>query len=107
MEARIHLDIFSLFYSIWYNRDTKAHQIVKYLLENSPDNSRTWSIHVRHLARQYGLPDPLDLLRQDPMPKSAFKQMVKTKVTAYHERDLREKASHNSKMTYFNVSATA
>ena len=61
------MDIFSLFYSIWYNRDTKAHQIVKYLLENSPDNSRTWSIHVRHLARQYGIPDTLDLLHQDPI----------------------------------------
>ena len=106
MEAYIHLDIFSLFYSIWYNRETKAHQIVKYLLENSPDNSRTWSIHVRHLARQYGLPDPLDLLNSDPMSKSAFKEMVKTKITAYHEKELRERAINNSKMTYFNVSST-
>ena len=41
LEGRIHRDMFSLFYSIWCNPDTKIHQIVKYILTISPENSRT------------------------------------------------------------------
>ena len=64
MEAKIHRDLFSLFYSVWYNPDSKIYQIVKYLLENSPENSRTWAVHLRYLSSKYGL--------LDPPPKSQF-----------------------------------
>ena len=30
-------------------------EVVKYLLSNSGDNSRTWVIHVRHLCHMYGI----------------------------------------------------
>ena len=106
VEGKLHRDIFSAFYSIWSQPDTKIHEIVKYLLENSCDSSRTWSIHVRHLSNRYGLEDPLICLRKDAPAKAAYKEAVKTKITAYFETQLRIAASQNSLMTYLNVAAT-
>ena len=63
IEGRIHRDMFSLFFSVWCNPDTKIHQILKYLLANSPDNSRTWAVNLRHLSKMYKLEDPLSSLQ--------------------------------------------
>ena len=41
IEGKFHRDVFSLFFSIWNNPNTKIYEIVKYLLENSTENSRT------------------------------------------------------------------
>ncbi len=106
IEARIHRDAFNIFWCIWANPDSKVNHIVKYILTTSNDNSRTWSIHLRHLSRMYGLPDPLTLLQQDPWPKSNWKETVMTKITAFHEKKLREENSDNSKMKYLNISVT-
>ena len=106
MEAKIHRDLFSLFYSVWYNPDCKIYQIVKYLLENSPENSRTWAVHLRYLSFKYGLLDPLECLKVDPPPKSQFKEHVQTKICAYYENELRTNAANNSLMEYLNVSLT-
>ena len=46
IEGKIHYDVFSLFYSIWRNPSSKIFSVVKYILETSQDNSRTWAIHV-------------------------------------------------------------
>ena len=56
MEAKIHRDVFSLFFGVWINPQSKIFQIVKYLLETSSENSRTWAVHIRHLSQKYGLP---------------------------------------------------
>jgi hypothetical protein len=39
---------------------------VKYLLENSSENSRTLAAHLRYLSIQYGLKDPVEFLKYDP-----------------------------------------
>ena len=70
IEGKIHRDIFSLFYGVWANPDTKIYQIVKYLLENSSENSCTWSAHFRHISKMYGLEDPILCLQKDPPTKS-------------------------------------
>ena len=106
IEGKIHLDIFSLFYSIWRNPDTKIYEVIKYILKNSCENSRTWAIHLKHLCEKYGLEDPLSCLNRDPPSKSIFKETVKTKVTAYYEKVLRHSASQNSAMKYLNVAAS-
>ena len=64
IEGRIHRDMFSLFFSVWCNPDTKIHQIIKYLLANSPDNSRTWAVNLRHLSKMYKLEDLLSSLQK-------------------------------------------
>ena len=103
MEANIHRDMFSLFYSAWSNPDTKVHQIVKYLLDNSNDNSRTWSANLKHISRMYDIEDPSSLMLQDPPSKAHFKNYILTKITVFHEKELRNMATNNSKIEYFNV----
>ena len=104
IEAQIHRDIFSLFFSVWRNPNFKIYDIVKYLLENSPKNSRTWSMHIQNLSQKYDLEDPLSCMKSDPPEKSIYKEYIHTKISAYYEKSLRTSAENNSKMTYLNVS---
>ena len=103
MEGKIHRDVFSLFYSIWTNEQTKIYQIVKYLLSMSCENSRTWCAFLRELSGKYNMKDPLACLSVDPPSRSEYKEYVLTKITAHHERELREAASKNSCMQFLNV----
>ena len=104
IEAKVHKDLFSLFYSIWVNPDTKIYTIVKYLLSSSSSNSSTWSIHLRYLAKQYGLEDPQNLLKLDPPSKSSFKNDVSARINAFHENELRKHEDPSQKLKYLNVS---
>ena len=106
MEGKIHRDMFSVFYSVWSNPDTKIHQIIKYLLSASSDNSRTWAINIRHIAHMYKLQDPLEYLQKPAPEKTAFKETIMTKITAFHEKELRIKAEKNTCMKYLNVNLT-
>ena len=70
----------------------------------SDSQSVTWAAHVRTLCLIYELPDPLSLLQnEDAWSKTAWKNWCSTKVTSYHERLWRDKASSNSKMIYLNI----
>ena len=70
-------------------------------------NSTTWSNHVQLLCKKYDLPSPLSLLHsKEPVSKESWKTLVKTKVTVWHEKTLREAARNNSKMIYLNVKLT-
>ena len=102
--ARLHRDIFSLFYNIWINPETKIFKITQYLLEDCPLNSHTWARHIKSLSAMYGMEDPAKLISQPPPSKSEFRNIVHTKITVYHEKKLRAAAITNSKMTYLNVS---
>ena len=104
LQAQTHRDVFSLFYSIWSNPEAKIHRIVGYLMENSPSNSRTWSIYMRNLAKMYGLPDPLSLLQETPMPKTSFKKLVQDKITSHWEQELKERARTNTCLLYTSPS---
>ena len=79
---------------------------MKYLLKNSTDNSRTWSIFIRQLSIKYGLSDPLTCLNSDPPEKSVYKEHILTKITSFYERELRENSLSNSCMSFLNVSVT-
>ena len=106
IEAKIHRDVFSLFFSVWSNPGTKIYEIVKYLLETSAPNSRTWTVHLRYLTQKYGLSDPAECLKSDPPTKSTYKEQVLTKICKFYENGLREMAQNNSRMKYLNVSLT-
>ena len=104
IEAKIHRDMFSLFYSLWCNPDSKIHQVVKYILDNSAETSTTWAINLRHICKMYSLDDPSVWLKTNPQSKLAFKEMILSRITSFHEKELRQAAMVNSKMKYFNVS---
>ena len=103
MEGKLHRDIFSLFFSVWTNQNTKIYQIVKYLLTMSADTSQTWSAHLRRISTKYDMWDPLECLNRDPPTKSQYREYVLTKITAYYEKQLRQEAKTNSCMEYLNV----
>ena len=104
IEAKLHRDIFSTLYNIWLNPQTKIYSLVKYLIENSPNNSRTWSQHVKHLAQMYGIED-IDM-KSTPPPKTKYKSSILVKITQFWETKLRKDAQNNSKMKYLNVNLT-
>ena len=106
LEASLHLDVFSLFWNIWVNPQTKVFEVLKYLLMISDDNSLTWSAHVRILFGIYNLPDPLLLLNTTPWPKQRWKNHTRIAVISYHEAIWRQKAKANVKLQYLNVQAT-
>ena len=103
LEATLHLDIVSLFWTIWSNPKTTVHHVIKYVLKMSTDSSLTWSVHVRLLTQLYGLPDPLSLMESNLWTKQAWKDLCVTRVRAQHERNLRSKAASNYKLKYLNV----
>ena len=93
IEAKIHQDVFSLFFSVWRNPDSKIYSILKYLLEVSVSSSRTWSIHIKYLSKKYGLMDPLDCLNKlDAPSKSEYKKNITIKISFYYEQSLRTSA---------------
>ena len=105
IEAVLHMDLLTLFWNIWANTNTKAHEIVKYLLMMSNSNSLTWAAHVRLIFQLYQLPDPLLLLNSQLWPKNKWKLHTKTVISAHHESVWRSKAAVNSKLSYLNTQA--
>ena len=103
IEAKMHRDIFSLFFIIWNNPETKMFKILQYLMEKSPLNSHTWARHIRNLAIQYDIEDPLSAIQRAPPTRAEYKEYILTKITVYHERRHREAAETNSKMKYLNI----
>jgi hypothetical protein len=55
------------------------------------------------LPRQYDLLDPLQLLQCTPIPRAEWKTLIVTKITAHHEKHLRQKLATNSNLQYLNV----
>ena len=43
-EAKLHRDVFSVFFSMWNNPDTEINAIVKNLLSTSNEDSSTWPV---------------------------------------------------------------
>ena len=103
LEAKIHRDIFSLFYSVWRNKNSKLFQLIFQILKSSSEKSKTWSNYLRKICIQYGINDPFTLLKKTPPPKHVFKTDIETRITSFHERELREKASNIRRMKYFNI----
>ena len=64
----------------------------------------SWSAHLRNICIKYSLPDPLQLLSSGIVwKKTDWSILIKTKITVYHEKELRQLAQNNSKMEYLNV----
>ena len=104
IEARIHISTLNTFHTILSNPDTTVYKIIKYILRMCEANSTTWSNHIRILSERYGLPCPLLLLEgKATYTKESWKLLVKTQITVFYEKALREASESNSKMQYLNV----
>ena len=82
-----------------------VYNMVAYILKMCEMNSTTWSNHVQLLCIKYNLPSPLSLLqdRFKTVSKLDWNTLFRTRVTVWHEWQLRELSVINSKMKYFNV----
>ena len=69
-------------------------------LLSSNKKKRSWFLHLRELAHQYCLPDPLQIL-SDPLSKPAWKKLCKAKVLSWWEEKLRNDVRNLSSLTYF------
>ena len=103
VEGLLHIRTLGLFHNLWVNSDLTIHMMAKHILQMVDETSTTWCNHVNLLCKKYGLPPPLSLLQQAPWPKQVWKELVWTRVTAWHERKLRSESLTNPKMTYLNV----
>ena len=105
VEATLHIRTLGLFYNIVSNPSSTVHTITKYILQMCNRSSTTWSNHVQLLCLRYGLPPPLTLLNNNcpVITKEEWSNLVKTRVTVWHEKELRGAAINNKKMKYLNV----
>ena len=104
IEGLLHIRTLGLLHNVWSNPSTTVYNMVVYMLKMCKRNSTTWSNHVHLLCEQYDLPSPLSVLLNGRLwPKEAWNDLVKTKVTIWHERKLRNLSLSNSKMCYLNV----
>ena len=87
IEGKLHLGLFSLFYNILTNPQTKAFEIVKYILMMSNEKSITWSVHLRIICRMYGLPDPLQLMQDPPPTKYAGELLLPSRLPSTTRRN--------------------
>ena len=100
VEATLHIWTLGLLYNIADNQASTANSIVKYILMMCKDNSTTWSNHVHSLCLKYDLPSPLSLLQGQGQlqSKESWNTLVKTRMTIWHEEQLRKISKLNSKM---------
>ena len=103
IEGVLHLRTLGLFYNLWSNPQLTVHNTVKYILKMCQTNSTTWSNHLRLICQQYQLPCPLQLLQSPAWSKEQWTSYVKTKITIWHENNLRSASRTNSKMLYLNT----
>ena len=61
LEARLHIDLLTLFHNVWCNPQTKIFDIVFYIMKMSGEKSTCWSTHVRLVCKMYSIPEPLVL----------------------------------------------
>ena len=103
VEGLLHIRTLGLFHNIWTNPGCTVHSMLLYILKMCNSNSTTWANHVQLICIKYSLPPPLSLLQTPAWPKEEWNTLVKTRVTAWHERNLRSLAINNSKMKFLNV----
>ena len=103
VEGIVHIRTLSTFHNICSNPNTTVYKIVKYILTMCDSSSTTWSNHLQLLCLKYGLPSPLSLMLGPSWSKDAWHCLVKTRVTIWHENELRKLSLNNSKMNYLNV----
>ena len=60
-------------------------------------------MNIKHIARMYGIEDPLSCLEERAPSHEVFKETVMSKITSFHEKELRLKAATNDHMKYLNV----
>ena len=73
----------------------------RYVLPRLKPRSKSWFLQIQNLCLQYDLPHPITFL-DNPHSKITFKNLTKSKVIDYWEKQLRAEASHLDSLQYFH-----
>ena len=98
--ALLHLRQFSIFGMICRLPSNIIHQHAVNVLSSATKSPKSWFWILRDLCLHYSLPHPLCLL-QEPLPKDAYKKLVKKSIVTYWEQYLRTEASPLSSLAFF------
>ena len=97
----LHQRQMTLFSMICHLKDDPLHSHAEYVLLHLGKSCKSWFLQVRAICLQYGLPHPLQLLK-NPLPKQTLKNLVKTKVTDYWYHLLTAEATPMPSLKHFN-----
>ena len=99
--AQIHLKQFSIFgMIIRLPSDSILHRHGVHVLSTARPSAQSWFHQLRNLCLLYQLPHPLTLLH-DPLKKTIFDRLIKSKVVNYWEVKLRAEAASLESVPYF------
>ena len=99
-EAVLHGRMLGLFSMICHLPGDSLHSHGRYILESAPPSAKSWFQQVQDLCNQYDLPSAIQLL-DNPLSKTAFKNIVKKKIIEYWETSLRAEAIPLRSLKYF------
>lgn len=100
LEALVHLRQLSLFSMICHLPQDPLHKHAQHILSYGSPKNRSCFFQIKDICSQYGLKNPVQLLRH-PIKKEAFKNQTKKKVTEYWEAVLRTEAAPLKSLLYF------
>ena len=84
-KAMLHSRQLSLLLMVCHLPEDPLNKHAKHILSCAPPSAKSWFQQVRMICKQYGLPNPLQLLDKPPN-KEHFKSEVKSKIVEYwHE----------------------
>ena len=99
-EAILHCRQLSLFLMVCYNPNDLLNKHAQHILTKCKPSSRSWFFQVRNICTQYGLPDPIDLLRVPPS-KTVFKALYRRSVSEYWHRIFVDECRGMKSLKYF------
>ena len=98
--AHLHLRKLTIFGMVTRLTSNSLHKYALNLFQQGDPPCRSWFYQIVDLCKKYSLPTPLELL-QNPLPKSKYKKLIKSKVIDFCESDLRDEAAPLSSLLYF------
>ena len=102
-EAVLHQKQLSMFMQICHLPQDPLHCHASHTLLCAKKSANSWFQQIYHLCLMYGLGHPLHLL-QFPPSKISFKNLVKTRIVAHWEDQLKDEATKLPSLQYFMAS---
>ena len=106
VEALHHKNVLTLFGSMTRREGSTEHSIIARQLAMKDMSSKSWLTLVRELLQQYSLPSAF-LLLEHPLKKERWKNMLKSAINQFWEKELRRKAAEKSTLKLLNAEACA
>ena len=102
IEAQIHIKTICFFGNLLRRKHTLEYDLIQLQLAMKGPEAKSWVWYVQHLLKKYCLPSAFSLLHETPR-KGEFKSLVKRRVLAYWESELKREARKKSTLSMINI----